>query len=87
MYKVVLRYPITLILTIEGNIMSSKEAIDSVEFFSELDTARGDNNKVVTFYENVASNYNETLKEMGYTITTDYLASLMKENLGASLYT
>ena len=85
MYKVVLRYPITLILTIEGNIMSSKEAIDSVEFFSELDTARDDNNKVVTFYENVATNYNETLKEMGYTITTDYLASLMKENLGASL--
>ena len=51
--------------------MSSKEAIDSVEFFSELDTARDDNNKVVTFYDNVATNYNETLKEMGYTITTD----------------
>ena len=62
--------------------MSAKKAIDSVEFFSQLDTARSDNKKVVDFYDNVAENYNETLKEIGYTNTTDYLASLVKKQLG-----
>lgn len=65
---------------------TTKDIVQSEQFFGELDTTRSDTSKMVAFYNGYAKEYNECLHDSGYTDTTDYCSMLLKQLLGKCVH-